>query len=61
MNSFEIKCQEIAYAHPELVEKIGDIYEMAYNEIRNGGSEAHEVELAFSRLEELLNDTNKET
>ena len=54
MKTLKAKCLEAAKTHPELISEIEDIYQMAHEEIMDGGSETNEVELAISALEEIL-------
>lgn len=47
-------CREKIAEHPDLVEQIFELYYLAQDEIEDGGSESHEVELAISSINELI-------
>lgn len=49
-------CVEMAEKHPQHEEQIKDFYFLACDEVEEGGSEAHECELAISDIEELINE-----
>jgi len=40
--------------HPEHKEELMELYQLAVDEIEEGGSEAHECELAISDMEYLI-------
>ena len=42
--------------HPDLKMEILDLYWLAINEIDEGGSERHEIDLAINSIEELINE-----
>ena len=46
--------REIARAHPPLQPEIADLVSLAVDEIRDGGSEEHECELARNDIDELV-------
>ena len=47
-------CVEKANQYPELANEIDTFYDLAEMEVEDGGSEAHECELAVSDIEELI-------
>lgn len=47
-------CQEKISQNRGLQAEIVDLYELAISEIEEGGSEAHEVELAINSIDELI-------
>ena len=42
--------------HPKHADEIRDFYSLAISEIEEGGSEEHECELAWSDIEDLINE-----
>jgi len=46
--------RETIAARPELKEAIYDLYILCKDEIDDGGSESHEIELCYSSIKELL-------
>lgn len=42
--------------HPHLKEEIMDFYQLALDEIEEGGSIANECSLAYNSIEELINE-----
>ena len=53
LNELKIACFKKIKENPTLRSQVLDIYEMARDEIQDGGSVENEVELAFDSLEEL--------
>ena len=49
-------CVEMANKHPQHAEQIKDFYDLAEMEVEDGESEAHECELAYSDIEELIQE-----
>ena len=49
-------CAETSKAHPEHSDEIYSFYDLAKMEVEDGESEANECELAFSDIEELINE-----
>ena len=49
------KCKEAAKKRSELRQDIMKLYVMAQDEVDEGGSEDHEVELALEDLKALIN------
>ena len=47
---------ELAKEHPMYEDQIRDLFVLAQDEIEDGGSEAHECELAISDMESLIMD-----
>ena len=47
---------ELANEHPHYEDQIRDLFFLAQDEIEDGGSEAHECELAISDMESLVMD-----
>ena len=58
MNIQQLKkyCLEKIDQHPNLAEEIRDIYSLALSEIERDESENHECELAWSEIEDLINE-----
>lgn len=42
--------------YPQLKEQISDFYYLAIDEINEGGSESHEVQLAINSIDELIKE-----
>ena len=57
MNIKELKTKTLEFIkkRPDLKEELLDFYQLALDEIEDGGSENHECELAISDMEELIN------
>lgn len=51
-------CIEKSKEYPELKEEIMDFYQLASDEVESGESESHEVELAVSSIEQLIEENN---
>jgi hypothetical protein len=51
-----IKEQTVKY--PLLKEEILDFYELAINEIEEGGSPIHEIELCLESIKQLIDENN---
>lgn len=49
-------CKKMMVKYPSLQEDIIDFYLMARGEINDGGSVAHECDLAYNSIEELIED-----
>ncbi len=47
---------EQAKLHPYLADEMQDIVELAYSEVDEGGSETHEVSLAYNDILNLIED-----
>ena len=47
-------CREKIAQNRDLQDEIVDFYNLALSEIEEGGSEAHEVELAINSIDELI-------
>lgn len=45
--------------HPNLEVEILDFYWLAINEIEEGGSERHEIDLAINSIQELIEDATE--
>ena len=43
---------------PELSEEIDDLHQLCLDEIEEGGSEVHEIELCTSSIEDLITEHN---
>jgi hypothetical protein len=48
--------REQSKKYPNLKSEISDYYELCLNEIYEGGSEQHEVNLCISSIEDLIED-----
>ena len=46
--------------YPHLADELQDIIELAYSEVDEGGSEPHEVSLAYSDIEDLIKISKNE-
>jgi len=49
-------CMQAIDKHPKHADEIRDFYSLAISEIEEGGSEEHECELAWSDIEDLINE-----
>lgn len=58
MNVQQLKkyCLEKIDQYPNLADEIRDIYSLALSEIEDGESEDNECELAWSDIEDLINE-----
>jgi hypothetical protein len=54
MEELNIYVRESIKAHPHLVFTINDLYQLCLDEIEQGGSEPHEIQLCTSDIEELI-------
>lgn len=54
-------CLEKIANHPDLETEIKDYYFLAMDEIYDGGSEQHEVELAVNDIEALIKNSDFKT
>ena len=54
LQELKIKSIELAKQHPQYEDQIRDLFFLAQDEIEDGGSEAHECELAISDMEYLI-------
>ena len=48
--------REFVKEHPNLKDEVNDLLELCYNEIEEGGSPTHEVELCIGSIKELLEE-----
>ena len=48
--------REITAQYPDLDEEISDLYDLCLNEIEEGGSEQHEINLCYNDIQSLLKD-----
>ena len=56
LQELRIKSIELTKQYPQYEDQIRDLFFLAQDEIEDGGSEAHECELAFSDMESLIMD-----
>lgn len=56
LQELKIKSIELTKQHPHYEDQIRDLFVLAHDEIEDGGSEAHECELAISDMESLVMD-----
>lgn len=42
--------------HPELAQEIQELYQLCLDEIEEGGSETHEVQLCYGAIDDLLDN-----
>ena len=54
LKSLTIVVKETIQKYPNLRNEVLDIYELAKDEIEDGGSEEHECELALNDINELV-------
>jgi hypothetical protein len=54
-------CKEKITNHPDLEVNIIDYYRLALDEISDGGSESHEIELAVNDIEDLIKNSDYKT
>lgn len=47
---------EFISKHPQLKEEVNDLVQLCYDEIEQGGSKEHEIDLAIDSIDELLED-----
>lgn len=50
---------EIIAQYPDLGEEIADYVELCVDEIEQGGSETHEIQLTYSAINDLINEHKK--
>ena len=51
---FKAKCIEVIKVYPHLRSEVGDLFQLAEDEIEDGGSEEHECELGMQALVDLM-------
>ncbi len=56
LQQLKLESIELAKQHPHYEDQIRELYFLAHDEIEDGGSEAHECELAISDMESLVMD-----
>lgn len=56
IKTFTLWVREKKKACPKLAEEIQEFYQLALDEIEEGGSTTHEIELATSDIEELIKE-----
>tara|TARA_R110000824_G_scaffold400644_1_gene608630 strand:- start:3740 stop:3919 length:180 start_codon:yes stop_codon:yes gene_type:complete len=49
-------CLDSILKYPKLEEQIKEFYQLAIDEIKEGGSQVHECESAYSDIEELIKE-----
>ena len=54
MENLKKYIKETIASRPDLKEAIYDLYLLCKDEIEDGGSESHEIELCYSSIKELL-------
>jgi hypothetical protein len=54
LQELRIKSIELTKQYPQYEDQIRDLFFLAQDEIEDGGSEAHECELAISDMEYLI-------
>lgn len=54
LQELRIKSIELTKQYPQYEDQIRDLFFLAQDEINDGGSEAHECELAISDMEYLI-------
>lgn len=55
VNEFKKYCQDVVQQHPELRADVIDLYTLAMDEIEDGGSPTHEIEMAVADIESMIN------
>jgi len=56
LQELKLKSIELVKQYPHYEDQIRDLYFLAQDEVEEGGSEAHECELAISDMESLIMD-----
>ena len=51
-------CLEVIAKHPELEEEVNDFFQLCQDEIEQGGSKQHEIDLCIGSIEELIEENN---
>ena len=51
--------EKMSAKYPQLDDEIRDLYFLAQDEIEDGGSEAHECELAVGSIDELIAELDR--
>jgi hypothetical protein len=59
MSNFKKWVQEQINLHPNLKQEILDFFWLCIDEIHDGGSERHEIDLAIGSINELIADANE--
>lgn len=52
--------KECVAKHPHLKEEIYDLYELCLDEIEEGGSVDHEIQLCITSIEQLIEEDGKD-
>ena len=48
--------KEFISKHPQLKEEVDNLVQLCYNEIEEGGSKEHEIDLAIESIDQLLEE-----
>lgn len=59
MTQFKNFVQKSIEENSNLKSEIMDFYQLALDEIEEGGSKEHEIDLAINSIEELINENKK--
>lgn len=54
LKELSIHTKELTIKHPNLKQELIEFYILACDEVEEGGSEAHECELAISDMDDLI-------
>ena len=49
-------CSDVMIRYPELRDDVEDFYQLCLDEIEQGGSVSHEIELCMGSIEEAIED-----
>ena len=56
IETFKLYCKDLIAEYPELRDQIQDIFYLAMEEIEDGGSVTHEIQLAMDDIDNILAD-----
>ena len=56
MKQLAMYCLEVISKHPKLASEINELFQLCKDEIEQGGSETHEIELCYGSIKELLEE-----
>lgn len=56
LKTLKEKTRELIKEYPAYIEELSSLYELALDEIEEGGSEDHECELAYNDMLEIINN-----
>jgi hypothetical protein len=59
LRNLKLHVREMAKLHPEKRDDIYDFYQLACDEVEEGGSESHECSLAIESIRQLIEDAEE--